>query len=605
MLSFADWQNQDTGQEGPLPFSQWQGDSQQGGMLPFNQWQQGQSAPVTNTQPSPVGVTNQQNAQAPSTTSPSYYNVESGTENWTVIPTGQENLAASIFGKDNLRLNEDGTYSSPYGLNVGGMDSNPDFYYDEDASGLSESTYDAIYRSRTNPEYSVTDWQTNKTDFRTDDYWDTAFDTNPLLKEYLGSLEGAPSADAPNDRWTSFAQSSLNDFYNRPASRLEPTPFAGFDDSGNPTFVTAGGTLLGHDDSGSAVYAPTPGEFTGYDDSGSGVYNKSNDQSYDRNITRNEDADSRFLNLVNNFDGIGAYDKLKGIDAEEFYNASHDKGWNDILSGTDPILLNKGNGEYDTWGRFSKYIDPKFSDKYSYWNYYPEADTKEEWLAGSVPDYVKLGKAAQGHIKKYSPGKLNSDQQNAPWLTDSKLGTGFAFSEDKSGDYGFAPSTGAMKMKGAGAHAWVGPLLSVASLIFPVLAPVAAAYNVARGAQTGNWGQAIGGAIGGLGSVGAFGSAANAATGASATSGALGSGGSLGSTLGNALNISPALGNTIVSTGVGGISNGWQGALSGGLSSYAGSISGGNPIVSSLVKTGINSAFEKKPVKKKPVKKKP
>ena len=268
-------------------------------------------------------------------------------------------------------------------------------------------------------------------------------------------------------------------------------------------------------------------------------------------------------------------DPLGSANAKDFWNASHSAGWDPILSPTDPILIDKtayGEG-YETWGRFSKYAAPVNggSKGTSYWNYYPEADTKDEWLAGSVDDYVKLGKSASGHYNTYNPNKLNSDLKNSLWINDDTLGTGFTFKEEDSGDYGYAPSTGSMDLKKTPSwQKWVGPLLTVASFIPGINAvaiPLNAAYNVGMGIKNDNWGQVAGGVLGGLGQFGAFGDASGA-------SGALGSGGSAGAALGNALNISPALGNALVSGGLGAISGGWEGALAGGRGSYAGSYVG-------------------------------
>ena len=313
-----------------------------------------------------------------------------------------------------------------------------------------------------------------------------------------------------------------------------------------------------------------------------GGLNQHKDFVKDENYVPDDGYFSSMYNSISNPDfSVRDYqmyadsDPLAGANAQTFWGASHDPGWNPILSPTDPILLDKtayGEG-YDVWGRFSKFAAPVNGGKKgtSYWNYYPEADTEAEWLAGSVPDYVKLGKSASGHFNKYNPNSLNSDLQNSLWMNDDTLGTGFTFAEENSDDYGYAPSTGSMSLKKTPSwQKWVGPLLTVASFIPGINAiaiPLNAAYNVGMGIKNGNWGQVAGGVLGGLGQFGAFGDASGA-------SGALGTGGSAGAALGNALGISPALGNAIVSGGLGAISGGWEGALAGGLGSYAGSYVG-------------------------------
>lgn len=275
-------------------------------------------------------------------------------------------------------------------------------------------------------------------------------------------------------------------------------------------------------------------------------------------------------------------DPLGNIGINQFYNASQAAGWDPILSGTDPILIDKtayGNG-YETWGRFAKYVTPDIGRKQATWNYYgAEADTRDQWEGSGPGNYSKLGKSYGGYLDKYNPGTLNSDVKNAPWLNDPLLGTGFAFSEDQKDDYGFAPNTARLDAKKK--PSWqkvVGPLLTIASFIpgINVIAiPLNAAYNIGMGIKNGNWAQTIGGALGGLGALGAFGNTANATTGAAATSGFLGTGGSIGSTLANATGMSTSLSNALVSGGLGAIGGGITGGLAGGLGSYAGSYVGG------------------------------
>lgn len=256
--------------------------------------------------------------------------------------------------------------------------------------------------------------------------------------------------------------------------------------------------------------------------------------------------------------------------AKMYYDASHTAGFNPILSGTDPILIDKGEDGYETWGRFSKYIKPTIGRKgeTSYWNYYGgEADTVDQWNANGVPDHVTLGKSAGDHFRQYGQDKLNSDIKNSVWLKDDRLGTGYAFSEDKKTDYGYAPTTGSMDLKKTPAYKeYIGPILTMLSFIpgvNVVAAPLAAAYNVGMGIKNGNWAQAVGGVLGmpGLGQF--VGGVAGSTIGSTAAGG-----------LSQMANISPALANAIISGGLGAINGGWEGALAGGLGSYAGSYVG-------------------------------
>ena len=257
-------------------------------------------------------------------------------------------------------------------------------------------------------------------------------------------------------------------------------------------------------------------------------------------------------------------DPLGSINAQQFYNASHGAGWHDILSGTDPILIDKtGYGEgYETWGRFAKYVDPMITSKNAYWNYYGGENGE-----GGPSDSARLGKSYGKYLEQFSPGAFNSDVKNATWLKDDVLGTGFTFSEDQKDDRGFAPNTAHLSAKKT--PAWqkvVGPLLTIASFIPGINAvaiPLNAAYNIGMGIKNGNWAQAIGGVIGmpGLGQV---------------VGGVAGStiGGTMAGGLSQVAGLSPALSQAIISGGLGAISNGWEGALGAGLGSYAGSYLG-------------------------------
>lgn len=314
-----------------------------------------------------------------------------------------------------------------------------------------------------------------------------------------------------------------------------------------------------------------------------GGLNQNKDFVKDQNYVPEDGYYSSMYNSISNPDfSVRDYqlyansDPLATINAQQFYNASHGAGFHDILSGTDPILIDKtayGEG-YETWGRFAKYVDPMITSKNAYWNYYGGENGE-----GGPSDYARLGKSYGTYLNQYSPSKFNSDVSNATWLRDPNLGTGFTFSEDQKDDRGFAPNTAHLQAKKT--PSWqkvVGPLLTVASFIPGINAvaiPLNAAYNVGMGIKNGNWAQAIGGTLGGLGALGAFGQAANATTGAAATSGLLGTGGSIGSTIANATGMSANLANALVSGGLGAIQGGLTGGLAGGLGSYAGSEIGG------------------------------
>lgn len=137
-----------------------------------------------------------------------------------------------------------------------------------------------------------------------------------------------------------------------------------------------------------------------------------------------------------------------------------------------------------------------------------------------------------------------------------------------------------------------GPLLSLGSLAFPMLAPVAAGFNLTQGAMTGNVGQALGGVMGipgvATGLTGAVGSGLNSA-GLSAVT---------------AAKLAPHVTSGLVGT-AGGVLSGQNfdkaltGGLASGLGSYAGTAAAGlsglgkvgqgalGGMVSSAVKTGI------------------
>ena len=514
------------------------------------------------------------------------------------IDQGQMNLYNEVFGANNITRKGDDYYSK-YGLVVGDLGNNPDFVYDKDLSLGSADTHDAYYRSVSNPDFTVQDWRLTAPDFRNED-WSGVWNDNANLRDYLSSQDVSLDPSATDEQWSNALWGKMDKSYQTPV--VDDSAYWSnqtFNEDQSQAQIDLNSGKI--DQQGYAAkrdYEKLYNEL-GYDyfdkNKSSQAWLSSNDlfgsnvenekfewwednkeRLLDPNYANVSAGKQQYNSLVDKYKSFGSYDPLSSVtfgdnakkDLSHYYEMSKQGGFNPILSPTEAVLIDKGNGQYDTWGRYSKYIEPDFDSKYKTWNYYPEADTYDEWFANGADDYQKLGKSAEGYINDHSPSKLNSDLQKASWINDPTYGTGFTFKEENKDDWGYAPDSTMMKLKSS---SWKEPLGMVANLVsfIPGFQWVGPVVNGGMAASDGNWAGVAGSLMGmpGVGTALGMGSSTIA--------------GGLSSSIGNTFNLAPATANAITTGGLNALTAGLSGGdplkagLVGGLGSYGGSYVGG------------------------------
>ena len=462
---------------------------------------------------------------------------------WQDLDPNYGALAQAAFGNEGIVKGADGKLYSQYGLIVGDL-ANNGFTYDKDASIATENAYDSIYRSTLNPEFSVTDYRTNAYDYLehpeiffadkflnengTVDGWADWFPYSGYTLADIGK-ETSPGVFPVKEAWTQYMiDNNLHGAYAEP----EVLPYPDDDNA----------------------------DFSEYNASWK-EWKKWNENQYNLPLPSKNILPTAKPQIAD--PGI---DVRYSSDRDTQDNTSlnmKQSGYNALLNPTEPVLIDMGDGQYETWGRFAKYNPMQSSDIRYEWDYFPEADTYEEWKAGAPPEDALLGASSEGYMKEWAP-QINSDLKNTPWIIDDKYGQGYTFREDQTDDWGFAAAPTTLEIKQKSALAEFAPmLLNVVSYAFPVLRPFVAAYNVYQGIDNENWAQAIGGALSIPG-----------------VSDALGISG-LASGISDTLGVSADVGNALVQGGLSAAgsalsgSEDWlQAGFAGGLGSYAGSYIG-------------------------------